>query len=156
LSSLLLGGAETDILEVGEGNDTLTGGESGDFVSGGQGSDSIHLTSDFSSSDIYSYKLADLEVGVIDTFFGTMDARPLFAVGDDIIDIEDVIDLDNGVAARDEISDFISKSPDGLGGLNYLIDLDGGGATFSPVVFQHFVQFQVPVWFQADNEQQGI
>jgi hypothetical protein len=91
LSSLLLGGAETDILDVGEGNDTLTGGESGDFV-----------------------------------------------------------------AARDEISDFISKSPDGVGGLNYLIDLDGGGATFSPVVFLHFVQFQVPVWFQADNEQQGI
>ena len=150
------GGAGSDFVQGGADADTLTGGAGSDGVSGGKGNDTILLDSDTNVADIYSYHAGDLDGGAIDTFQGKMDSSLLIAPGDDIIDIGDLIALDNGVAARDEIWDFITKSADGAGGLIYSIDLDGGEAASSPVQFLHFVQIQLPVWFQADNEQQAI
>jgi Ca2+-binding RTX toxin-like protein len=145
-----------DFLEGGAGNDTLTGGSGDDLVIGGKGNDTINLTSDFLAGDIYYYESGDLDGGAVDTFHGSMDARALLTTGDDVIDISELIELDNSVGTRDEIWDFVTRTPDGAGGLNYLIDVDGGDTNFSPVTFVHFVQFQVPVWFQADNEIQAV
>lgn len=149
-SEVIMGGADNDTIYGNKGNDYLHGEEGNDTIYGNVGRDFLYGEE---GADILYGGGAD---GKDDRFifedvkaFQGVDTIKDFAVGEDKIDISDVLD-GYFTAGVDNLADFVSLTDDGTH-TTVAIDQNGGGDSYSDVAVVENVIWASITAFQADT-----